>query len=108
SLLEPREIVIFEGLWLLHRAALRRYFQLAVFIDADPDLCLDRRVQRDVCERGRRSEEVKAWFDERVLPMQRQFVDPQKRHADFVLKAPVTEQQVSDLAQRISDLCGKL
>lgn len=108
SLLEPREIVIFEGLWLLHRAALRRYFQLAVFIDADANLCLGRRVQRDVSERARRSEEVKAWFDERVLPMQRQFVDPQKRQADFILKSPVTEQQVSDLAQRISDLCGKL
>ena len=105
---ERREVVIFEGLWLLHRPALRRFFNLAVFIEADAGLCLERRVQRDVCERGRCSDEVKAWYDDRVLPMQRQFVDPQCWHADFILKAPVTEQQVRELAKRISDLCGKL
>jgi uridine kinase len=108
ALLEPRDVVIFEGLWLLHRPALRRYFELAVFIEADSDLCLERRLQRDVCERGRCSDEVKAWYDERVLPNQRQFVDPQCWHADFILKAPVTEQQVRELADRISNLCGKL
>ena len=108
TLLEPREVVIFEGLWLLHRPALRRFFNLAVFIEAGSDLCLERRVQRDICERGRCPDEVKAWYDERVLPMQRQFVDPQCWHADFILSAPVTEQQVGDLAKRISDFCGKL
>lgn len=108
TLLERREVVIFEGLWLLHRPALRRYFQLAVFIDANADLCLERRLQRDVCERGRCSDEVKAWYDERVLPMQRQFVDPQCWHADFILNAPLSEQHVQDLAKRITNLCGKL
>jgi uridine kinase len=108
TLLEPRDVVIFEGLWLLHRPALRRFFGLAVFIEAGSDLCLERRLQRDVCERGRCSDEVKAWYDERVLPNQRQFVDPQCWHADFILKAPVTEQQVQDLGKRISNLCGEL
>ena len=108
TLLEPRDVVIFEGLWLLHRSALRRYFQLAVFIDAEAGLCLERRLQRDICERGRCLDEVKAWYDQRVLPNQRQFVDPQCWHADFILKAPVTEQHVQDLAERISNLCGKL
>jgi uridine kinase len=108
TLLEPRDVVIFEGLWLLHRPALRRFFQLAVFIEADSGLCLERRLQRDVCERGRCSDEVKAWYDERVLPNQRQFVDPQCWHADFILKAPVTELQVRELADRISNLCGEL
>jgi uridine kinase len=108
TLVEPREVMIFEGLWILHRPALRRFFQLAVFIDADANLCLDRRIQRDVCERGRCSDEVKTWYAERVLPMQRQFVDPQRWHADLILKAPVTEREVKDLVKRISDLCGKL
>lgn len=108
ALLEPRDVVIFEGLWLLHRPALRRFFQLAVFIEADTELCLERRLQRDVCERGRCPDEVKGWYRERVLPNQRQFVDEQCWHADFILKAPVAEQQVVDLADRISNLCGEL
>jgi len=108
SVFEPREVVIFEGLWLLHRPALHRYFQLAVFIDADANLCLERRVRRDTRERGRCSDEVTAWYDERVLPMQRRFVDPQCRQAHVILKAPVTELQVRDLAERISNLCGEL
>lgn len=104
----PREVVIFEGLWLLHRPALRRFFELAVFIDANTNLCLERRVQRDVSERGRRVEEVKACYGKRVLPAQRKFVEPQCWHADFILKAPISEEQVSVLAGRISDLCGEL
>lgn len=108
TLLEPRNIVFFEGLWVLHRAALRRFFELGVFIDAGADLCMERRVARDVCERGRGADEVKAWYGQRVLPMQRQFVEPQARFADFILKAPVTEEQVGILAERISNLSGKL
>jgi uridine kinase len=103
TVFEPREVVIFEGLWLLHRTALRRFFDLAVFIDAPADLCLERRIERDVCERGRCADEVKAWYGERVLPMQRAFVDPQCWQADFILKAPVMAEQVTILTDRISN-----
>lgn len=100
-LIEPRRVIIFDGLWLLHRPALRRYFSLAVFIDAKEELCLERRVQRDCAERGRCEAEVKAWYGERVLPMQKRFVEPQRRHADLVLPAPVTESAAAELGQRI-------
>lgn len=103
-ILARRPVVIFEGLWLLHRPALRRFFQLTVFIDACADLCLDRRVARDVTERGRCQDEVNAWFNQRVLPMQRQFVDPQARRAHLVVCAPVNEQAVSELARKITNL----
>jgi uridine kinase len=103
-ILARRPVVIFEGLWLLHRPALRRFFNLSIFIDATSELCLERRIARDVSERGRCPEEVNAWFNSRVLPMQRQFVDPQCWHADFMVCAPVGEAHVSELAQRISTL----
>lgn len=105
--LAPRPVVIFEGLWLLHRPAVRRFFQLSVFIDASAELCLERRVSRDLAERGRCAEEVNAWFTERVLPMQRQFVDPQCWHTDFMLCAPVGEAQVAELADRIKKISNQ-
>jgi len=104
QIIARREFMIVEGLWLLHRPALRRFFQLSVFIDAGNELCLQRRVNRDVAERGRSSEEVNAWFNERVLPMQKRFVDPQAWAANFVICAPVTEQELTELAQRIQNL----
>jgi uridine kinase len=103
-ILARRPVVIFEGLWLLHRPALRRFFQLSVFIDASAELCLERRMARDVAERSRCPEEVNAWFNERVLPMQRQFVDPQAWFSNFILCAPVGERHVTELAERILNL----
>ena len=104
QIIARREFMIVEGLWLLHRPALRRFFQLSVFIDAGGDLCLERRIARDVAERGRCPEEVNAWFNECVLPMQKQFVDPQAGRADLVICAPVTGQVVSELAEKLSNL----
>ena len=102
-LVEPRRVIIFDGLWLLHRQALRRYFSLSVFIDAGEALCLERRVARDCAERGRSEAEVNAWYGERVLPMQKRFVEPQRRHADLVIPAPVTEAAAAALNKRILD-----
>lgn len=102
----PSPVVIFEGLWLLHRPALRRFFGLSVYIDAASELCLERRLARDVAERGRKAEDVATGYEGRVLPMQRKFVEPQIWQANFVICAPPREPEVAELAQRISQLVG--
>jgi uridine kinase len=107
ALIEPRPVVIFDGLWLLHRPALRRFFNFTVFIDAAPALCLQRRVARDCAERGRTADEVTGWFAERVLPMQKQFVEPQRRLVDLILPAPVETADVALLTEKISNLRAK-
>jgi uridine kinase len=99
--IEPRPVIVFDGLWLLHRPSLRRYFNLTVFIDAPAGLCLERRCARDCTERGRDIAEVQQWFAERVLPMQRQFVDPQRRLADLILPAPIEAADVTLLTEQI-------
>lgn len=105
-IITPSPIVIFEGLWLLHRPALRRFFTLSVYLDATSQLCLDRRISRDVAERGRKAEDITAGYEQRVLPMQRKFVEPQIWNANFVICAPPRETEVAELAQRISVLVG--
>ncbi len=100
-LIEPHRLIIFDGLWLLHRPALRRFFSLSIFIEAEDALTLERRVARDCAERGRAEAEVREWHGARVLPMQRIFVEPQRKFADVVLGAPVTEGDVQTLTDRI-------
>jgi uridine kinase len=106
EVVEPSRVAIVEGLWLLHKPAVRRFFGLSVYLEASSELCLKRRVARDAAERGRGPEEVAQWYGERVLPMQQKFVEPQVWAADFVICAPPRESEVAELARRISKLVG--
>jgi uridine kinase len=92
---EPRPIVIVDGLWLLHRPEIRRLFSLGIFVHCPEDERLRRRTVRDTAERGRTPASVEEQFRETVAPMHRLFVDPQARHADLVLPSP--HHDISDL-----------
>ncbi len=92
---EPRPIVIVDGLWLLHRPEIRRLFSLRIFVHCAEDERLRRRTARDTAERGRTEASVQEQFRETVAPMHRLFVDPQAGHADLVLPSP--QHDLSDL-----------
>lgn len=81
----PSDILIVEGILLLSRSQLRPLFDLAVFVDVEIGVCLQRRVQRDVVERGRSEQSVREQFAATVEPMFREFVLPSKAHADIVV-----------------------
>ncbi len=84
--LVPSAAVIVEGILLLHRAAIRDIADLSVFVDAPEEVCLQRRIERDVAQRGRTRESVLAQYERTVGPMFRQFVEPSKEHADVIVK----------------------
>ncbi|MDE0898577.1 MAG: uridine kinase [Longimicrobiales bacterium] len=81
----PAPVVIIEGLLVLGDPALRALMDLAVFVDASEAVRLQRRIARDVLERGRSESEVVEQHHARVQPMHDEFVEPSRRSADLVV-----------------------
>ncbi len=82
---EPRALLVVDGILALADPALRACFDLRVFVDAPEDLRLRRRLARDVAERGRSAESVRAQFAATVRPMHARVVAPSRAHADLVV-----------------------
>ena len=79
------EIVIFEGILALHDEELREHFDLKVYVDADADLRLARRIKRDMESRGRDLAGVLEQYERFVKPSTESFVVPTKAHADIIV-----------------------
>lgn len=97
----PKPLVLMDGLWLLHRPAMRRLFDLSIFVDCPAPLRLRRRLKRDVAVRGRTPASVCRQFRETVAPMHRRFVQPQARWASLVLSSPCSEAGVHKLTDSL-------
>lgn len=99
----PRPIVILDGLWLLHRPALRRIYALSIYVDCPESLRLQRRLQRDQEERGRTRASIVRQFKSQVAPMHNRYVEPQKKQADLVLSSPLSARELEGVWQRVSE-----
>ena len=84
-LVEPKEVVIIEGILILQNAQLRNLMDIKVFVDADNDDRLMRVIQRDLVERGRSVNKVLERYEKTVKPMHLQFIEPTKRYADIII-----------------------
>lgn len=98
---QPKPIVLVEGLWLLRSGAIRRLFDLRIFIDCPERVRLHRRLVRDVHHRGRDAESVRGQFRRSVAPMHHRFVAPQKRWANIVLKHPLVLATADQLTAQL-------
>jgi uridine kinase len=83
--LSPRPFVIIEGLFTLYWDGLRKLLGTKVFVDLGEEICLERRIERDIRERGRTRESVLEQYHTTVAPMARQYVYPARAHADIVV-----------------------
>ena len=81
----PRKVVIVEGILILNNEALRNLFDIKIFVHADTDERLVRRVRRDITERGRDIEEVLNRYQDTLKPMHLQFIEPTKNFADIII-----------------------
>jgi len=84
-LVSNAEIVIVEGILLLHDSSLRNEADIRVFVDTPLDICLLRRMQRDIRERGRSVESIADQYQNTVRPMYYEFVEPSKHYADITV-----------------------
>lgn len=82
---EPRKVVIIEGILALSDKELCKLMDLKIFVDADPDERLIRVIQRDVIERGRTAEAVMDRYIRVLKPMHQEFIEPAKRYADLII-----------------------
>lgn len=82
---EPRKVVIIEGILALSDKKLCQLMDLRIFVDADPDERLIRVIQRDVVERGRTAETVMERYVRVLKPMHLEFIEPAKRIADLII-----------------------
>ncbi|ATA24719.1 uridine kinase [Brenneria goodwinii] len=83
--LEPKKVIILEGILLLTEARLRDELNFSIFVDTPLDICLMRRMRRDVNERGRSMDSVMEQYQKTVRPMFMQFIEPSKQYADIIV-----------------------
>ncbi|SHG01589.1 uridine kinase [Vibrio gazogenes] len=83
--MNPKKVIILEGILLLTEPRLRELMHATIFMDTPLDICLLRRVKRDVEERGRTLDSVLKQYQETVRPMFLQFIEPSKQYADIIV-----------------------
>ncbi|ETN97084.1 uridine kinase [Zhouia amylolytica] len=84
-LTHPRKVMIVEGILILTNKELRDMFDIKIFVHADSDERLIRRIKRDINERGRDIEEVLTRYQTTLKPMHQQFIEPTKEYADIII-----------------------
>jgi len=82
---EPRPVILVDGILVLAEAALRERMDVKLYVDAPDDVRLMRRIERDLHERGRSIDSILDQYRRTVRPMHLEFVEPSKRHADVII-----------------------
>ncbi len=94
---DPVSVILVEGILIFTDPKLRELMDIKIFVDTDSDICLIRRIKRDVNKRGRSLESVLAQYQKTVKPMYHEFVEATKRYADVI----VPEGGFNDVANSI-------
>ncbi len=81
----PRKVMIVEGILILTNPELRKMFDIKIFVHADSDERLIRRIKRDITQRGRDINEVLSRYQSTLKPMHEQFIEPTKEFADIII-----------------------
>lgn len=106
--LEPADVIVVDGILLFAEPRVRDLFDVKVFVDAEADVRLIRRIRRDIDGRGRPLAEILDQYLSTVQPMHQQFVEPSKRHADVIVprgghNAVAIEMIVAKIHRRLQE-----
>lgn len=97
----PKKVVIVEGILILTLPEIRAMFDVNVFVHADSDERLIRRLKRDISERGRNIDEVLTRYQTTLKPMHQQFIEPTKEFADIIIPTNKYNTVAVDLIRTI-------
>ena len=105
---EPQDVIILEGILILDDERLRDMMDIKVYVDADDDIRILRRIQRDMQERGRSLESIISQYLKTVKPMYHQFIEPTKRYADIIVPEGGENHVAIDiLTTKVRDVLAK-
>ncbi|MRI34697.1 uridine kinase [Endozoicomonas sp. OPT23] len=105
--IQPARVILIEGILLFTRPEVRAAFDLRFYMDTPLDICLIRRLKRDIVERGRDVDSVIKQYLETVRPMFLQFIEPARQHADLIIPHGGKNRIAIDLIKtKIQDLIG--
>lgn len=103
--IRPSKIILIEGILVLEDKKIRDITDTMVFIDADSDVRLQRRILRDTKERGRSLESVLEQYIKQVKPMHEKYVEPTKKYADIIIpRGAKNTKGIEILIKHISDI----
>ena len=99
----PRPFIVMEGLFALYWEELRALLGTKVYVDLGEELCLERRIERDVRERGRTRESALLQYQTTVAPMARRYVYPARAHADLLVSGDAAglHEEDSEYARQV-------
>ncbi len=95
--IEPRDVYILEGLFILYDVKIREMCDILIYVDTDADIRFIRRLKRDIEERGRSLDSICQQYLDTVRPMHEQFVEPSKRYAHLIIPEGGTNTVAIDL-----------
>lgn len=98
---KPRKVIIVEGILILTHPEIRELFDIKIYVHADSDERLIRRLKRDIAERGRDLEEVLWRYQTTLKPMHQQFIEPTKEFADIIIPTNRYNTVAVDIVQTI-------
>lgn len=105
--INPSRVIIYEGILLLVNPEIRKEFDLRFYMDTSLDICLIRRLQRDIVTRGRSVQSVIEQYLSTVRPMFLQFIEPSRQYADLIIPRGGKNQIALDLIKtKIQSLIG--
>ncbi len=99
----PRKVIIVEGILILTHPEIREMFDIKIFVHADSDERLIRRLKRDINERGRNLEEVLMRYQTTLKPMHDQLIEPTKEFADIIIPNNRYNTVAVDIVRTIID-----
>ncbi|XP_076885132.1 uridine kinase-like protein 5 [Bidens hawaiensis] len=96
-MVNPSDVIILEGILVLHDERVRDLMNIKIFVDLDSDVRLGRRIKRDTVERGRNIQYVLDQYDKHVKPSFEEFILPSKKHADIIIPRGADNDVAIDL-----------